>query len=35
MQNENSIDGLSEAELVDLNNRVVARRRLLAEMRAH
>jgi hypothetical protein len=29
------IDGLSEAELVDLNNRVVARLRLLAEMRAH
>lgn len=29
------IDGLSEAELIDLNNRVVARLRLLAEMRAH
>src|SRR5215470_8407578 len=29
------IDGLTEAELVDLNNRVVARLRLLAEMRAH
>ena len=29
------IDGLSEAELVDLNNRVVARLRMLAEMRAH
>src|SRR5262245_13604098 len=29
------IDGLSEAELIDLSNRVVARLRLLAEMRAH
>ena len=29
------IDGLSEAELIDLNNRVVARLRILAEMRAH
>jgi len=29
------IDSLSEAALVDLNNRVVARLRLLAEMRAH
>lgn len=29
------IDGPSEAELVDLNRRVVARLRLLAEMRAH
>src|SRR5688572_16407812 len=29
------IDGLSEPELIDLNNRVVARLRLLAEMRAH
>lgn len=29
------IDGLSEAELIDLNNRVVARLRILAEIRAH
>jgi hypothetical protein len=29
------IDGLSETELIDLNNRVVARLRILAEMRAH
>ena len=29
------IDGLSESELIDLNNRVVARLRMLAEMRAH
>ena len=29
------IDGLSEAELVDLNNRVVACLRPLAGMRAH
>jgi hypothetical protein len=29
------IDTLTEAELIDLNNRVVARLRLLAEMRAH
>lgn len=29
------IDGLSEAELIDLNNRVVARLRVLAELRAH
>ncbi len=29
------IDDLSEAELIDLNNRVVARLRLLAEIRAH
>jgi hypothetical protein len=29
------IDGLTEAELVDLNNRIVARLRFLAQMRAH
>jgi hypothetical protein len=29
------IDGLSEAELIDLNNRVVARLKFLQEMRAH
>ena len=29
------IDRLSEAELVDLNNRIVARLRFLREMRAH
>jgi hypothetical protein len=29
------IDKLSEAELVDLNNRIVARLRFLAQMRAH
>ena len=29
------IDTLTEAELVDLNNRVVARLRFLSEMRAH
>jgi hypothetical protein len=29
------IDSLTEAELIDLNNRVVARLRHLAEMRAH
>ena len=29
------IDTLTEAELIDLNNRVVARLRFLAEMRAH
>jgi hypothetical protein len=29
------IDGLTEAELVDLNNRVVARLRFLEEVRAH
>ncbi|HEX6052594.1 MAG TPA: hypothetical protein VFZ21_25190 [Gemmatimonadaceae bacterium] len=29
------IDGLTEAELIDLNNRVVARLRHLAESRAH
>lgn len=29
------IDALSEAELIDLNNRVVARLRFLAEERAH
>ena len=29
------IDGLTEAELVDLNNRVVARLRLLNEVRSH
>lgn len=30
-----SIDGLTEAELVDLNHRVVARLKLIHEMRAH
>lgn len=29
------IDKLTEAELVDLNNRIVARLRFLSEMRAH
>ena len=29
------IDKLTEAELIDLNNRVVARLRFLSEMRAH
>jgi hypothetical protein len=29
------IDALTEAELIDLNNRVIARLRLLAEERAH
>lgn len=29
------IDRLTEAELVDLNNRIVARLRFLAQMRAH
>jgi len=29
------IDALTEEELIDLNNRVVARLRLLAQMRAH
>jgi hypothetical protein len=29
------IDGLTEPELVDLNNRIVARLRFLREMRAH
>jgi hypothetical protein len=29
------IDALSEAELVDLNNRIVARLRFLREMRSH
>ena len=29
------IDALTEAELTDLNNRVVARLRFLAELRAH
>jgi hypothetical protein len=29
------IDGLTEAELVDLNNRVVERLKLLHQMRAH
>ena len=29
------IDRLTEAELIDLNNRIVARLRLLREMRAH
>ncbi|MGH7154463.1 MAG: hypothetical protein ACREF3_11105 [Acetobacteraceae bacterium] len=29
------IDALSEAELVELNHRVVARLRMLAQMRAH
>ena len=29
------IDGLSEEELIDLNHRVVARLRLMREMRAH
>ena len=29
------IDKLTEAELVDLNNRIVARLRFLREMRAH
>jgi len=29
------IDKLTEAELIDLNNRVVARLRFLTEMRAH
>ena len=32
---EIDIDHLSEAELVDLNRRVVARLRLLAQVRAH
>ena len=30
-----NIDGLSEEELVDLNNRVVARLRMLHQMRSH
>lgn len=29
------IDALSEAELIDLNNRIVARLRFLREMRSH
>ena len=29
------IDGLTEAELIDLNNRIVERLRLLSQMRAH
>jgi hypothetical protein len=29
------IDRLTEAELIDLNNRIVARLRFLAQMRAH
>jgi hypothetical protein len=29
------IDGLTEAELVDLNNRIVERLRFLSQMRAH
>ena len=29
------IDQLSEAELIDLNNRIVARLRFLHQMRAH
>jgi hypothetical protein len=29
------IDGLTEAELIELNNRIVARLRFLAEERAH
>ena len=29
------IDRLTEAELIDLNNRIVARLRLLRQMRAH
>jgi hypothetical protein len=29
------IDTLSEAELIDLNNRIVARLRFLSQMRAH
>ena len=29
------IDGLSEAELIDLNNRVVGRLKFLRHMRAH
>ena len=29
------IDRLSEAELIDLNNRIVARLRFLQQMRAH
>ena len=29
------IDQLTEAELIDLNNRIVARLRLLTQMRAH
>lgn len=29
------IDALSEAELIDLNNRIVARLKFLREMRAH
>ena len=29
------IDKLAEAELIDLNNRIVARLRFLREMRAH
>ena len=29
------IDKLTEAELIDLNNRIVARLRFLAQMRAH
>jgi hypothetical protein len=30
-----NIDQLSEAELIDLNNRIVARLRFLQQMRAH
>ena len=30
-----NIDKLTEAELIDLNNRIVARLRFLSEMRAH
>lgn len=29
------IDGLSEADLIDLNNRIIARLRLLREVKAH
>jgi hypothetical protein len=29
------IDGLTEAELIDLNNRIVERLRFLSQMRAH
>ena len=30
-----NIDGLSEAELIDLNHKIVARLRMLAQLRAH
>lgn len=30
-----NIDGLTEAELIDLNNRIVERLRFLSQMRAH